>query len=238
MKKPSRGPSQRIDGEITGDDDGDGIKNGAIHIARGGENDLVEFIFLAMAEAELAVNVFNHDDGAVNDDAEVYGADGEEVGGFTGGVEKDEGKQKSERNGERGNNGSTDANQKEDQDDENECHAPKKIPFDRVGGDFDEIAAVIVGTHFDVGREKIAVNFDGFFLNAFENILRLFASAHENDAFDGVGVVFPFFPFVLEPKNAETRSVADDDAADILHAYGGAVAAADNNFADVVGGFD
>src|SRR5271165_6365883 len=214
MKKPSRGPSQRIDGEITGDDDGDGIKNGAIHIARGGENDLVEFIFLAMAEAELAVNVFNHDDGAVNDDAEVYGADGEEVGGFTGGVEKDEGKQKSERNGERGNNGSTDANQKEDQDDENECHAPKKIPFDRVGGDFDEIAAVIVGTHFDVGREKIAVNFDGF------------------------GVVFPFFPFVLEPKNAETRSVADDDAADILHAYGGAVAAADNNFADVVGGFD
>ena len=53
-----------------------------------------------MAEAELAVDVFDHDDGAVNDDAEeVDGADGEQVGGFAGGVEKDESEEQSERDG-------------------------------------------------------------------------------------------------------------------------------------------
>ncbi len=95
MEKSSGGPSQRIDGEISGDDDGNGIEDGTINIASGGKDDVVDFVFLAMAEAEFAVDVFDHDDGTVNDDAEVDGADGKEVSRFAGGVKKNKSKEQS-----------------------------------------------------------------------------------------------------------------------------------------------
>ena len=60
--------------------------------------------------------------------------------------------------------------------------------------------------------------------------MRLLAAAHEDDAFDGVVVVFPF---VLKAENTEARSIADDHAADVFHANGDAVAAADDDFANV-----
>ena len=40
MKEFSGGSSQRVDGEISGDDDGDGIKNGAVDVARGCQDDV------------------------------------------------------------------------------------------------------------------------------------------------------------------------------------------------------
>jgi len=40
-------------------------------------------VFLAVAEAQFAVDVFYHYDGAVNEDAEVDRADGEQIGGQT-----------------------------------------------------------------------------------------------------------------------------------------------------------
>src|SRR5580658_8702573 len=158
MEKLSGGTGEGINGEVTGDDDGDGIENGAIDIASGGEDDVVEFVFLAVAKAELAVDILDHDDGAVDDDAEIDGPDGEQVGGFASGVEKDKGEEESERDGERGNYGSTDTDEKKDEHDENQRHAAQEIPFDGVGGDFDEIATVIVRAHFDVGREKIPID--------------------------------------------------------------------------------
>src|SRR5580692_1707286 len=238
MEKPSGGAGEGIDREIAGDDDGDGVKDGAVDIASGGENDVVDFIFLAVAEAELAVDVFDHDDRAVDDDPEVDGADREKVCGFTGGMEKNESEKKSERHSERGNDGGSDADKEKDEDDKNERHAAKEVPFDGVGSDLDEIAAVVVRADFDVGGQKIAIDFDCFLLDTLENILRLLAAAHEDDAFDSV-VVILFIGFVLEAENAQARGNADNDAADVFDADGHAVAAAaDHDFADVFRGFD
>ena len=58
-----------------------------------------------MAQAEFAINVFDHDDGAVDDDAEIDRADGEQIGRFSRPMQKDESKKKRQRNGERGNDG-------------------------------------------------------------------------------------------------------------------------------------
>src|SRR5580693_9670793 len=80
VEKFSGGTGESIDRKVSGNDDGDGIKNRAVNVASGYENDFVEFVILAVAQAELAVDVFDHDDGAVNDDAEIDGADGEEIG--------------------------------------------------------------------------------------------------------------------------------------------------------------
>src|SRR5580693_3916651 len=120
MEQFSGGTCEGVDGEISGDDDGDGVKNGAVDIASGGEDDFVEFVLLALAQAKFAIDVFDHDDGAVDDDAEIDGADGEKVGSFAGGMEKDESEEQSERNREGGDHGSAHADQKKDKDDENE----------------------------------------------------------------------------------------------------------------------
>jgi len=52
--------------------------------------------------------------------------------------------------------------QEKNQNDEHKNHAAKQISFHVVGGDADEIAAVIVGTDFHVGRQKCPVDLFGF----------------------------------------------------------------------------
>src|SRR5690242_16382376 len=235
MEELSGGAAEGVDGKITGDDDGDGVEDGAIDISRGGENDFVEAVGLSFAQAELAVNVLDHDDSAVNDDAEVDGADGEEVGGFAGLVQEDESEKKSEGNGERGDDGGANADEEKDENEKDENHAAEEIAFYGVSGNADEVAAVVEGTDFDVGRKNGFIELLGFALDAGEDVLGLFAFAHKDDAFDGVVVVFGF---VLEAEDAEAGSVADDHAANVFHANGSAVGGADDDFADVVGGFE
>ena len=121
------------------------------------------------------------------------------------------------------------------QNEKNQKHAAEEIAFDGVGGDADEVAAVVVGMNLYVGRKNAAVELLGFLLDAAEDVLGLLAAAHQDDAFDGVVVVFVFF---LEAEDAEARRVAHDYLADVFHADRDAVVAADDDFADVVGGFE
>jgi hypothetical protein len=60
----------------------------------------------------------------------------------------------------------------------------------------------------------------------------LFAAAHEDDAFDGIIVIFGF---VLEAKDAEARRVTDFNAANVADTHGSAIVAGDNDLTDVVG---
>src|SRR5262249_22457003 len=69
--------------------------------------------------------------------------------------------------------------------------------------------------------------------DALENILRLFATAHEDDAFDGIVVVLVFVP---ETENTEARGVPDCDVSNVPDAYGRSVVAGHDDFADVFGG--
>ena len=108
------GPGERVDGEVSGDDDGDRVKDGTVDVTSSGEDNFVELVVLSLAQAELTVDILDHHDGAIDDDAEVDGADGEKVGGFAGSVKKDEGKQKREGNGERGNDSCANADEKKD----------------------------------------------------------------------------------------------------------------------------
>ena len=111
------GPAEGVDREVAGDDDGHGIKNRAVDVASGRQDDVAQFVFSAVAQPEFAVDVLHHDDGAVNDDAEINGADGKEIGGFPRPMQKDEGEEESKRNGKRGDDRGAEADQKEDQDD-------------------------------------------------------------------------------------------------------------------------
>ncbi len=83
MKKLSGGPGEGINRKVARDDDGDGVEDRPVHVTRGGQNHLMKLIFLSLAQAEFPVNVLDHHDRAVNDDAEIDGANGEQVRSFS-----------------------------------------------------------------------------------------------------------------------------------------------------------
>src|SRR5271170_5765065 len=67
---------QSEDGQIGGDDDGAGIENRAQDFHYGVANDFEERFLRAGGEAEMANDVFDDDDGAVHDHAEIECAEG------------------------------------------------------------------------------------------------------------------------------------------------------------------
>ncbi len=106
-----------------------------------------------MPRAEFAVDVLHHHDRAVDDDAEIDGSNGEQIGGIAPSVQKNESEQQSQRNGQGRNQGGAHASQKEDEHDQHQQHPAHEIAFHGVGGDADQVAAIVVGTDFHVGRQ-------------------------------------------------------------------------------------
>src|SRR5262249_33223049 len=152
MKQFSGRAGERVNREVACNDDGDGIENRAIDIARGSQNHFLKFVFFAMAFTQLAVNVFDHDDCAVNNNSEIDGAYREEVCGLASGVKENESKQKRQRNRKCGNDSRTNADQKEDENEQDQDHSANEVPFDGIRSDFDKVAAVVIRTDFYVWR--------------------------------------------------------------------------------------
>jgi hypothetical protein len=108
--------AQSVNRQIARYDDGDGIKDRAVHVACRRQNHFLEVIFLSSAQTELTVNVLDHHDGAVNDDSEVDRSNREEIGGFPSEVQKNEGKEQSQRDGKSRNYRRTHAHEKENKE--------------------------------------------------------------------------------------------------------------------------
>ena len=88
-------------------------------------------------QRQFTVNVFHHDDGAVDDDAEIDGSDRKQIGGHVVGMQDDEGKQKRQRNGQRDDDCGADADQEKDQHNQDQHHAAQQVVFDRIRGEID-----------------------------------------------------------------------------------------------------
>ena len=228
VKQLSRRPAQRVNRQISGENDRDRIKDGAIHILGGRENDFVEVVLLPFPQRQFAVDVLDHHHGAVDDDAEIDGANGKQIGGNVVGVQHDEGKQQRQRNGERDNDGGAEADQKEDQHDQHQHHAAKQIGFNRVRGQVHQFAAIVKGNDLDVWRQDAAIQFFGLGLDSLQDILRLPAAEHENDALDRIVIL-------LKAELTQAGRMADGDVANVAHPDGNAFVAADDDVADVVG---
>ena len=139
----------------------------------------MQAIALAFPQRQLTVDVLHHDDGAIDDDTEIDGSNRKQIGGAIVGMKDDESEQQSERNGERGNNGRANADQKENQDDQYKDHAMEQIVLHGVGGELYEVAAVIVCIDFDVFGQYALVQFLGLRFHSLEHILRLLSRASE-----------------------------------------------------------
>src|SRR5580692_12282390 len=82
--------------------------------------------------------------------------------------------------------------------------------------------------NLDVGGKDLAVQFLGLCFDSLQDILRLLAAQHENDALDGI-VIF------LEAEFAETWRVPDGYISYVAHADGHAFVGANHNVSNVIG---
>ncbi len=96
LEEPAFDRLQREDGQVRGDDDRDGVEDGPLDLV-GGLADLLHRGLVGIAlVAEMADDVFDHHDGALDDHAEVERAEREEVRRDVAEVETDRGEQEGE----------------------------------------------------------------------------------------------------------------------------------------------
>ncbi len=74
----------------------------------------------------------------------------------------------------------------------------------------------------------MTIQFVGFGLDVFQNVLRLLSAQHQDDAFDGV-IIF------LKAEFAQARRVPDGDFANVAHPNGHAFIGADDDVSNVIG---
>ncbi len=145
---------QREDGQVGGDDDGDGVKHRALHFV-GGVEDLLFHGAAAVLAAQMANDVFHHDDGPVDDHAEIERAEREEIRGDAFQAEAGGGEQEREGNGEGDDDRAARVAEKEEENDDDEDDAVAEIVENGVGGEFEEVAAVDEGDDFDAGGKDV-----------------------------------------------------------------------------------
>ena len=120
----------------------------------------------------MADDVFDDDDGAVNDHAEVECAEREEIGGNFVQVEADGGEEKRERDGERDDERAAGISQEEEKDYGDEQDAFGEIFEDGVRGEVHEIAAVEERDDFYAGREDLVVQLVNFLMDGEQGFRR------------------------------------------------------------------
>src|SRR5271156_5610637 len=221
VEQLSRGAAQRVNRDVTGDNHGHGVENRAIDVLGRRHDYFLQIILLPFAETQFAVNVLNHYQRAIDDDPEVDGADREQICGHAIGVQKNEGEKQCERNRQSHDNGGAHADQKEDEHDEDQGHAQQEIVLDRGHRQPHQVASVVVGPHFYIGRKNMFVQFFGLFFHTFQNVLRLLAAEHQDDAFDNIVIL-------VKSELAEARSVADQEVAHIANVHRHAILRTDN----------
>ncbi len=139
-----------------GDEDDGG---GEEHRTRGvGDafDDQVAGLFTGDTAGELSIDALEHNDGGVDEDAEVDCADGDEVGGASGEHHHAEGKEHGKRNGNGGDEGDSQVAEHRQQHERDEHEAGDDDLADGVRGAVDEFGAVVDGVDVHARRKQAA----------------------------------------------------------------------------------
>ena len=144
-------------------------------------------------------------------------------------VQTDKRKQQRQRNRGGDDQAGPKVVQEEDQHHDHQQHAAQQIVLDDLGGQRDQVGAVVIGHDLDVFGQHAVIEFVGLGLDALEHVLGFFAGAQKNDALDGV-VLF------LVAEFAQARSDADHHAAHVLEQNRGAVMYGQHDVTDVFQG--
>ncbi len=177
------------------------------------------------------MDVLDHHDRAVHQDAEVDGADRQQIRGDVLEVETDEREQEREWDGGCDDQPRSDVVEKEDQHDDHEHDAAEEVVLDGARGQGYEVAAIVIRPDLYVLGQHMFVQVARTRFHPLENGLRLLARTHEDDPFHRIIAL-------VEAELSEARRVADLDGRDILHEDGDAVLHRQHDVGDVGGGAD
>ena len=176
----------------------------------------------------MAEDVLGHDDGAVDDDAEVDGAQGQEVGGDAAQIHEDEGEEEGERDGHGNDEGRADVVEKEREQDDHENGALDQVPHHRRHRRPDKTIAAVVVAQLDAGGQRSLEMLD-LSRHALDHRIRVLALAHEHDALDEIVVM-------VAAQHPQPYGRADADGPDVADADGRALLGADHDVLDVAHG--
>jgi hypothetical protein len=164
--------------------------------------------------AEVTEDVLHHDDGRVDDDAEVDRAERDQVGRRIRRHEAAERDEERERDVDRGDERGAHVPEEDEEHRRDEAHPDEEVLDDRVGRQLHQRAAVVIRLDVHPRRQDVVLpDVVDLRVDALQRRLGLAAVAHEDDALDDVGIV-------VEPDEAEPRREADVDVGHVADADG------------------
>ncbi len=177
---------------------------------------------------QVAVDVLDHDDRRIDDDAEIDRPDRQQVGRLAADVQHGEGEQQGQRNVDRHDQGRPDVAQEHQQDRRHQGHADEQVLVDRLGREVDQVGAVVVRDDLHARRQVAGlVQLLDLGQHVLQRGQRFLPLAQQDDALDHVVLVVPDrsavgvengFPVGVLPRPADADPplaglVRNDDAA-------------------------
>ena len=160
---------------------------GAALIARPYINGL-SFVIRA-ADVQGVHDVLDHDQGAIDDDAEVERSKAQEIGGNAGEVHADEGEEQRERNRDGGQKRRAHTAEKHTQDGQDNDQTLEERMRDGVQRVVDQVRAVVDGDHLHAGRQSRRVQLRDGLMNPIQDLAGIFTSTHQDDPLDPIRLV-------------------------------------------------
>src|SRR5450631_2470866 len=176
---------------------------------------------------EIPIDVLDQDHRGVDDDAEIDGADRQQVGVFVAQHQDDDAEEQRERNVDADDDGAAEIAQKQPLHDEDQRESEKEIVHDRASRHRDERRAFVKRDDLHPGRQA-AVGIYLFHLrgDAGGNVVGVQRAVHHQDRRHHV-------VFLVAAGLAEPGHIADVDPGDVLDLHGNAVDLAENDVLDV-----
>ena len=177
---------------------------------------------------DLAEDIFHHDDGAVDDDAEIDRTDRQQVRGLAPHHRDHHRKQQRHRNCGSDDQRAAEVAEKHPLDQKDERYSEQQIMQNGLHRDRNEIAAVIEWHDLDAGRQR-SVGVDTLHRSAYalDHVHGAFEFLHQDDAGNDVGPV-------VTAGETEPGRVADLDLGYVGHQYRHAALLGQYDIADVV----
>ena len=152
---------------------------------------------------EMAEDVFHHDDGAVDDNAEIDGADRQQIGGIAAQHRDDDRKEQRDRNGGRHDQRAAQVAEENPLDQEDQRDAEQHVVHHGAHRDRDQIAAVVEWLDLDAGwQAAVAVDALDRRAHARHHIHGALELLHQHDAEQDVVLI-------VAAGNAEARREPD-----------------------------
>src|ERR1700737_2618131 len=148
-------------------------------------------------------DVLDHDHGRIDDDAEVDRPHRQQVRRVAPQHQHHDTEEQGKRDRRRHDERTPQVAEEHPLNGEDQEHPEDQVVEDRVGGDVDELAAIVVRHDLDTrGQDPPAIDALHLGLDAAQHVQRLLAPAHQDDALDDIVVVIP-------PGDPEARGRAN-----------------------------